>query len=185
MIIKILSNAVLILLIVLIQVSFLSTWPQPISNINLLLAVIIFVAVIINYEQGLWWALSGGLLLELYSELPYGTVTLSLIATSIIINFLFTNFFTNRSYYALALLGYGATICYAVFTFGVRVLLVVLGQSTTVMLSNFSLMSFLVWQPMLTVMMVTAIFFAYSRSTSRLKHLVFNPEDHYEISRRH
>src|SRR3989338_7268749 len=100
MTVKILSNAILILLIVLGQISFLSTWPQPISNINLLLSVIIFVAVIINYEQGLWWALGGGALLELYSSLPFGAVTLGLVATVIVVNLLFTNFFTNSSYYA-------------------------------------------------------------------------------------
>jgi len=64
---KIIINFIAIITLGMIQVSFLTTWPKPVSNLNLILSLVIFLILISRYQQGLWWALGGGLFLEIFS----------------------------------------------------------------------------------------------------------------------
>lgn len=182
---RIVANAILIVLTVIAQVSFLPTWPWPISTINLILSIIIFISIIINYNQGLWWAFAGGLLLGLFSSLPFGAVAIGLTLTVALTNKLFTNFFTNKSRYTLVILSYAATVCYETFDFIVRLITVLFGWSDATMLGAISIWSALLWQPLLNIFIVNAVFFAYNRSTSKLKHIVFHPDQRYEVINRH
>jgi len=90
----------LMLGLVIIQVSFLSSWPLPVKALNLVLTLVIFFALTMPYSRALALTFSSGLLLEFYSINFFGLVSLSLVLTVILVHFLFEHFFTNRSLYA-------------------------------------------------------------------------------------
>ena len=122
-----LLNLLAIFLVVIFQVSFISASPWPINNINLILCLVIFFAVLINYQKALWWAFGGGLLMELFSQNFFGLITLGLIITAVILNILFNNFFTNRSFYSLLILGVIGVIGYNLLKTILGFLLIILG----------------------------------------------------------
>lgn len=167
MIINALATTLGVILIGIVQVSFLTTWPSPVSSLNILLTLVIFLAVIINYHQSLIWAFGGGLFLELYSGQQFGVTSISLMLTVIIVNLLFTNVFTNRSYYSLMILGYLGTVAYGLI--GIIAALLIFQASVRDIVSMTSLIFTFVWQPIFNLIILTIIFFSFYLSTGRLK----------------
>lgn len=109
---KLITNLLLILLITILQLSLLP-FLDFLTHLNLTLCSIIFIT-LANYWQGLWWALGAGLILDLYSSLPFGSLTLILLLTTILINFIFKKLFTHRTFPALLSLGLIATLFYQI-----------------------------------------------------------------------
>ncbi|NUM25408.1 MAG: hypothetical protein HUU49_02155 [Candidatus Buchananbacteria bacterium] len=168
---RILINIFVVILVGMVQVSFLTTWPRPISSLNLMLSLITFLAVIVSYRQALIWAFVSGLFFELYTALPFGVTSLSLIFSVIAINFLFSNFFTNRSLYSLILLGFVVSVIYNLLIFLFSLVGVV--AFNAVYLFNFDFVSTFFWQPILNVLILGIIFFTFNFSTGRLRNVLF------------
>src|SRR3989338_1940152 len=96
-----LREILLIIILLIVQLSFLSTLNSHLQNIQPLLVFLIFFTVIVNYHKALFWALCGGVFMDLYSFHYFGFSSVNFIFTVMIINYLFNQFFTNRSYYTL------------------------------------------------------------------------------------
>lgn len=107
---KIFLNAILVLSLVAFQVSFVSSLPSYFSNINILLLILVYVLIISDMETAFIYALSFGILMDMFSFMPFGVYSLSFILLSIVTNFLLINFFTNRSIYAFLALTASASI---------------------------------------------------------------------------
>ncbi|MDD2807753.1 MAG: hypothetical protein PHW95_04520 [Patescibacteria group bacterium] len=167
MIISALVTTLGIILIGIIQVSFLTTWPAPVSSLNIILTLVIFLAVIVNYNKSLIWAFGGALFLELYSGQQFGVTSISLVLTVIIINFLFSNVFTNRSYYSLMILGYLGTMIYNLLI--IITGLLIFQAAIKDMITSSGLIFLFVWQPIFNLIILTVVFFTYYLSTGRLK----------------
>jgi len=181
MAINFISNLVAVLVLGIIQVSFLTTWPFPVNSLNLILSAVIFVTVIFNYQRGLWWAFGGGIFWEIYSGMPFGVSSLTLIFTVVIINFLFNNFFTNRSLYSLLILGSLGTVLYNLIIFLVSIIFLSLNLG-----NYFAELSFwpnFFWQPILNLIILTIIFFAFHHSTSKLRNIFLASDNLYEIKK--
>ncbi len=163
---KILIDIIILVALGIVQVSFLSTWLFPINSLNLILSLIIFVTVIVSYKKGLWWAFGLGIFLELYSALPFGIISLSLFFVVILVNFLFSNIFTNRSFYSLLILGLIGTIFYNLIIFFLYLILLV--TNFDVSFFNFNFWIDFIWQPILNAIILSVVFFAYYISTNRL-----------------
>ncbi|MFA5021988.1 MAG: hypothetical protein WC508_02845 [Patescibacteria group bacterium] len=176
--IEIIFNIVGIFVVGIVQVSLLTTWPPPVSSLNLILSLVIFLAVIVNYQKGLWWALGAGLFLELYSAYSFGTTTLSLLAVVILINFLFSNLFTNRSLYSLLILGFIGTLSYNLFILFFNALALISGSSSYFLIFDFWSQFF--WQPLFNTLILAIIFFTFHISTGRLKNIFLFPSNAYE-----
>ena len=177
--ISILVNLIFLLVLVFIQISFLATWTFPINSLNLVLSLVIFLTVIINYQRGIIWALGGGLLLDIYFSNLFGVTTFSLFFVAVGINFLFNNFFTNRSLYSLLILGFIGTIGYNLITLGFKLLAGIFGFSMVDL--GFDPWIIIFWQPFLNLIILTIIFFTYYISIGRLKNIfLFHPTS-YEI----
>lgn len=111
MIIKIITNIILIISLGVVQISLVSGLPGMASNLNLVLVVLIFILGFSGFNFAAWWAVGLGFLLEIFSFLPFGAYLISLSLTIIIANWLLNYFFTNRSLYSfLALTGLAAVI---------------------------------------------------------------------------
>lgn len=167
--INILINIVSLIILGIIQVSFLATWVVPVSSLNLILSLVIFLTVIINYQKGLWLALGGGIFLELYAGSLFGITTLSLLLTVMGINLLFNNFFTNRSLYSLLILGFLGTAIYNSIILLLNLLIIILGFSVSALEFSFWFQFF--WQGVFNLLILFIIFIAYYVSTGRLRNI--------------
>lgn len=116
---KILINLLLIVLLALVQISFISSLPKVASGLNLILIILIFLLIITNFKLALIWAVSLGYLLDLFSFYPFGIYLVSLSLTIVIAHFLLANFFTNRSLYSFLALVASATISYEILINGI------------------------------------------------------------------
>lgn len=156
-----------------LQVSFLAVWPYPVNSVNLLLSLVVFLAIIVNYERGLWWTLGSGLFLELYTGTLFGITTLAMLLTVIAVNFLFNNFFTNRSFYSLMILGFVATIVYNAAVALATLAAAIVGAD--VELITTSLWSQFFWQPLFNLIILAIIFVTYYFSTGKLRNIFIFP----------
>ena len=111
MAVKIITNVILIIVLAVTQIAFISGFSGWLNNLNLLLVVLLFILGFASLDLALGWALGLGLVLELFSFLPFGAYLVSLALTVIAANFLLDYFFTNRSLYSfLALTGLATAI---------------------------------------------------------------------------
>ena len=120
MYIKLAVYALLGLLLAIIQLAFISALPAGFNDVNLLLVVLVFVLGLASYRAAVLWSLWLGVIMDIFSFLPFGLLTLNLLLVIFVIHFLLENFFTNRSLYsfmALALFAYliHQTILYFIF----------------------------------------------------------------------
>lgn len=171
-------NLFLLIFLGIVQVSFLTTWPWPVSSINLILTLVIFLTAIVNYERALFWAAGSGLFLELYSGLPFGTTTIALVSIVIIINQLFSNFFTNRSYYSLMILGFIGSLAYNLIVLFISAVMIVANLGTFAGNADYPALFF--WQPLLNLIILTIMFYAYYLSRGGLNSIFVFPVNNYE-----
>lgn len=114
MIVKIIINFLLIISLGILQIAFISGLPGWLNDINLYLAALIFILGFASFNFAAWWAIGAGLMLELFSFLPYGIFLVGLFLTIIITNFLLNYFFTNRSLYSFLALVSLSTLIYEI-----------------------------------------------------------------------
>jgi rod shape-determining protein MreD len=106
-----------ILLVFIIQWSFINALPFYLDNLNFILIVLIFILGIAGIKNALIWAMGVGLLLDIYSFLPFGTYLVIFFIIIIFTNLLLNNLFTNRSLYSFVALTSFAIIIYEVILF--------------------------------------------------------------------
>lgn len=174
---KILSNILSIIFLVVIQVSFLTTWPSPVSSINLVLCVVIFLSVMVNFNRGLWYALGCGLLLELFTGSLFGLTISSLLVTAMVVDFLFNNFFTNKSFYSLLFLGIIGTVGYNIIVLLFSFLVSIFGVAVD--LTHIAFWNYFFWQPFFNLLVIGLIYGAYYFSSGRLKNIFIISSDNY------
>ncbi len=104
-------NIILIILAVLFQISFLTNHAGFLKEFNLILVLMIFIS-LLDYNNGICFMMIASLVYELYSPYPQGAVIFSYFFTFLAITWLFKNFFTNKSLYALIIIGFIGTLCY-------------------------------------------------------------------------
>jgi cell shape-determining protein MreD len=180
--INIAIQSLLVIATVILQVSFLTTWPSPINGLNLVLSLVIFLVIIMDQKSALVWALVGGFLLELFSGLPFGATSISLLLTVLLTDFLFKNFFTNRSLYSLLILGYLGSVCYHLSSLTIiTTILLISNQSFSLVYVGFFEMLF--WRPFLNMIILTVIFYSYHLSTGKLHTAFINTNDHEKFFR--
>lgn len=173
---KVISKLVILFFYVILQISFLPTLGYPINNLNLILSIIIFVTIIISYETGLWYAFGSGLLLELYSTYFFGMIIFSLIIATVLINFLFDNFFTNRSFYSLLILGLIGTIIYNFLLFLINLIIDFINPLKNIAdYFNAQLFYNLIWQIVLNLFILSLIFLILNFTSKQLKSVFIFP----------
>lgn len=171
---KVFGKIFFIFFLSLFQMSFLSVMPWPLNYLNLILSIIFFVAIILDYWQGLWLALFFGLILDFFSFFHFGTITIVILITLIIIEFLFKNFFTNKSLYSLIVLGFLGNIIYAtgllVFNFLYFIFNVSNGLNKFLTSTN---IYGLFWQMIFNVCILFILFLVYNFLSKKLKSVFY------------
>jgi len=171
---KILGNASLIILFSLLQISFFTILPWPFNYFNLILSVVFFITIILNYGMGLWFAVSAGLILDLFSFLNFGTLTISLLLTVIAVNFLFDNFFTNKSLYSLIILGFLGNLVYIIILLVFNFAYFIFGINNNLN-KFFTLSNFygLLWQFFFNILLLSALFLIFNFLSKKLKSVFY------------
>ena len=170
-------------ILTLIQVSFLTTLPVPISSLNLVFCVVLFITVMIGYEKGLIWAFCSGIFLSLYTALPYGATLLSLVISVAVTNVLYQNFFTNRSLYSLAILGFIGTLVYNFLLLIYISIFAIFGFAFSFAFYDIKLLY--LWQPLMNVIILWTIFFIFFITSGRLKNYFHFSGQLYEKRRQY
>jgi len=112
MYLKIFFNAILIILLIVVQFGLVTALPSFYSGINVLLVAIIFVLALWGEKVAWWWVLSIASIYDMISYTPMGVFLVTYVLVFFVVNFLQKNFFTNRSLYSFLVLTTFATISY-------------------------------------------------------------------------
>lgn len=99
------------------------------GRINLALVILIILVNLADFSQVAIFSVITGLLLDIYSGLPFGVMALALFLTGVILEILFLNFFTNFSFYSALLLSLIAVLIYNLVFLGVIWLIYFFGLS--------------------------------------------------------
>jgi len=156
-----LVNLLAIIVIGIVQISFLPTWPAPVGGLNLILSLVIFLTASNYYKKGLWWAFGGGLFLDLFAIKLFGLSVISLLLTAVLINFLFKNFFTNYSFYSLTVLGVIGTMSYNLMILFFSFLFELLKSDDFWEFSLAGYIHNLWWQVILNLIIMYIVFFIF------------------------
>ncbi|MEK7097948.1 MAG: hypothetical protein AAB906_03815 [Patescibacteria group bacterium] len=112
---KIILNIFFSIFLVAMQLSFVSGLPSVFSNVNLVLVSLIFILAVGDLKFSIWWVAGTGLLMDVFSFLPFGTYLLSLAAIALLIDLFLKRLFTNRSLYTFLALTAIATVSCSLF----------------------------------------------------------------------
>lgn len=155
------------LFLFLLQVGFISALPYPLNSLNLVLSVIIFFTVLINYQTALWLAFISGVFLDLFSPLFWGAVTGAFLLTVILTNLVFNYIFTNRSIYSLMVLAlFGTFINAFVISF------FIFYAADYYQLAWFKIF---LWQPLFNLIFLVVLFQAVNFTTKKFKSVFLFP----------
>jgi cell shape-determining protein MreD len=103
-------NAIWLLAIVIIQLSWLDQLPSTWPKLNLLLVVLVVWLILKGWRRVSFWILGLGIFLDCLAVYPFGSQTLLWLITMGLTNILLVNFFTNKSLSAFSGLIIIATI---------------------------------------------------------------------------
>jgi len=109
---KILLSIIAIITLIIIQVTFLGSFSAYWSNFNLALAILVILLFFLDFPMIMFFAVTAGFMLDLYSALPFGIFMLSFFTAALTAEFLLFNFFTNRSFYSVVFLGLAAVLAF-------------------------------------------------------------------------
>jgi cell shape-determining protein MreD len=104
MLIRFLLKIILVLVTVIFQTAIRPALGWPFDLINVVLLLLVFYYVLSDLRQTISLAVFVGCLLDLYHPIFFGLETLALVVTVFFLDFVYLKFFTNKSFYTLALL---------------------------------------------------------------------------------
>ena len=104
------TSLLAIVIVAFIDTVFVGSLPFGLHRLHLLPLALIFVLLLTNIRLAAWWALVGGLVLELFSFRWFGSYLILLFVILIIIQVLFEKVITNRSIYSIIIISAVVTI---------------------------------------------------------------------------
>src|SRR3989338_1256837 len=99
-----------ILMLVLFQIHFLDVFESLRFRMNFVLLLTLYSTLALSLSTGLKVSFLAGILLDVFSALPFGVYTMALCASNVFTFFLFRRFFVNRSVHSLSILVTSGTI---------------------------------------------------------------------------
>ena len=101
---KIFLNILLLIGLAIAQAAFINSLPSFIGQLNIAVVVLVWLLNLSSFNNVLWWSVGIGVIFDLYSFLPFGLHTISLLVAITLTYWLFENFLTNWSVYSFAAL---------------------------------------------------------------------------------
>ena len=166
---RILLHLSLVFLAVTIEVGVFKKMIFPFNQITIILPTVIFLMVVFNINQALWWAVAGGFLLDLFSVLPFGASAAGLAISVAATHKLFIRFFTNRSLYSLVFLTILGTIVYKCVTICLSFVPVILGDGIRLFYFNLYFFKNFLAFIIANIFVVSVMFLVTNMFSRRLK----------------
>ena len=159
------------LIFFLLQRVFVDSWSGFWGRINIPLLLVISIFIFNSFKSSFYFALFLGIILDLFSFYPFGLYSASLLLTLLLADFVWSNFFTNRSIYSFLVLGVFLTIFYNVFSYFIFFLF----ENN---LSNLAWFNRFFWLNLLyelvwVFIIITALFYLLGRQKGRFSGLSF------------
>jgi len=120
-----------------VQITFVESFDSVFVSFNLILAVLAILTLLTEFRRVAIFVILTGVLLDIYSNLPFGVFLITLFAVALILQLLYLNFFTNRSFYALILLGLITVVLYKTIFLALSGFVFVIGISPFFSISGF------------------------------------------------
>jgi len=159
--------SILVIIAALIQVSFSSSQNAVLSNFNFILAVLALLVNLAPFDKVVFFLIISGLVLDIYSSIPFGIFLLSYLLVAIILEILFKNFFTNRSFYSLLILGIIAVLFFNGIFLSLSGIAYSLGWSDY--FTNWSYLTAVGWQLLDNLIFLTVAFFLINYLSKKFK----------------
>lgn len=119
---KIIFYTVGILAIFILHVFVVSFLPPPLNHLNIIIAALLWILLYRSIDAALWAALALGLVMELYSSVPFGLHLLAFLFSLTLVRWLLLTIFTSHSLLIVAVASLVASMTYR----GLLLLLVVI-----------------------------------------------------------
>jgi rod shape-determining protein MreD len=166
-IISFLIQLVVFLIMLVLQISFLSNFNLYIRSFNLILVILVFLVLLVDPVRYLGFAVIAGLLFDMHSGLSFGVFMVTFLVTAVAIGILSENMFTNRSLYSLLVLGVIASVVYDLIFLLVVGLIYLVGASEIFVSGQF-------WQSILfqainSVILVAVGFWLVNKFSNKFK----------------
>jgi rod shape-determining protein MreD len=135
-------------------------------RLNFLPAILVFVLFAFNKNLALFWSISLGFLLDVYSALPFGSHLISLYLILLAVFFLAKNFITNRSYLSLTILTILATLLNNLFLYLIQKIILLSSVPNKLIIINWQIVFI---QIISNLILISIIFYITYKFTTRLK----------------
>jgi len=137
------------------------------GRVNLVLAALVILVNLAPRPLAVIFGVACGLLLDVYSGLPFGVLTAVLFVVTVIVEVLFINFFTNFSLYSLVSLGVIGSIVYNILFLAIVALLYFLGYFSFLPFGDYGWK--ILWQIFSTGAIMLLAYFAINRASRQFK----------------
>ena len=94
---------IIVILIVIFQISFLYDFTFFRNFLNIVLISVVLLTLFSSYQKGFIFAVTAGLLLDIYSPYNFGIITIALIVPVFLIWYLFKKLFARKTTYSLSI----------------------------------------------------------------------------------
>lgn len=98
-------------------------FPYPFNQINPAYLFLTWFFVYRDQEKWLWPALGISIIMDLFSSLPFGVTSASILISLVLVRYLFVIIFTNYSWFNIFILGFTSLSVYKIISFGILSLL--------------------------------------------------------------
>jgi rod shape-determining protein MreD len=171
--IKFTKHLLLILLLLVIQLTVIPAGAIYLGGLNVILTVLVFICVAYKFSLGVFYAFILGFILDLYSILPFGAITIALLATLYVIHLLSVHLLTNKSFYALIGLNLAAIVVYSLVMYLYQIIFYLFEISEFILDRIFSSASTDIWHQAIYNLSLTVILFVLFHFTSRRFNAMF------------
>ncbi len=137
------------------------------TKVNWLIVCLVLIINLMDYRFSVMYVLAMGWLMDIYSNLPFAVFMLTLLVTSLILQLLLGNFFTNRSWYSLIGLGLIGTVIYHVCFFVLVSALYLMGGTQFYLQSGYWIAAG--WQVVTTCLLLSLVFWLINLISYRFK----------------
>lgn len=151
-----------------VQISFMSHLPAPVSSISFPLLVIALAIFVNRPVKGALWALLGGIVLDLHGIYPFGTEIFVLLSTFYLTRLLFMRFITNASSAALFLLSTIVVALHAIMLYGLDALRVIFNAEPFIVGQNATPVSAAAGTVLVNGLLAIAVLASWKRIRTRL-----------------
>lgn len=164
-----LISVILILVLFFLQFNILNFLGKYLVYINPLLFFVILVSLFSNVKTTIFWVMTAGFLLDLYSLFNFGVHLISLMLMILLVHYFFQKFITNHTFYSFVFLTAASTLFYYLLIIIITYLLSVFNLSGLTWQINSELSQAILIQIVINSITMGLIYIIFSYFSNKLK----------------